>query len=109
MTFDFLVETYATERVKVVSVWSEFRDGDLAVRPRLDDPRGRSVREQMVHQCVNEDAWFRSMLGIDVGGTPLPQLETRMEFMRRYAENSGRRLAMLQQMNEAWWGEIVTF
>ena len=50
MTFDFLTDTYATERVKVVSVWSEFRDGDLAVRPRFGDPRGRSVREQMVHQ-----------------------------------------------------------
>ena len=47
-----LVETYATERVKVVSVWSEFRAEDLAIRPREGDPRGRSVLEQMVHQCV---------------------------------------------------------
>jgi uncharacterized damage-inducible protein DinB len=109
MTFDFLVDTYATERVKLVSVWSEFRDGDLAIRPRAGDPRGRSVREQMVHQCVNEDAWFRSMLGIDIGRSPLPQLETRMEFIRRYAEDSRRRLATLQQMDEPWWGRIVDF
>jgi len=34
MRYAFLVETYGTERVKVVSVWSEFRDEDLAVRPR---------------------------------------------------------------------------
>jgi hypothetical protein len=44
--------TYATERVKVVSVWSEFRDADLPVRPREGDPRGRSVHELMVHQCM---------------------------------------------------------
>src|SRR5688572_18307181 len=62
MIYDFLVETYATERVKVVSVWSEFTDVDLAVRPRSGDPRGRSVHEHMVHQCVSEDAWFRNML-----------------------------------------------
>jgi hypothetical protein len=29
MKYDFLVETYETERIKVVSVWSEFRDEDL--------------------------------------------------------------------------------
>jgi hypothetical protein len=37
MRYAFLVETYATERVKVVSVWSEFRDEDLPVRPRESD------------------------------------------------------------------------
>jgi hypothetical protein len=73
MRYDFLVDTYATERVKVVSVWSEFRDQDLAFRPRLDDPRGRSVREHMVHQCVSEDLWFRNMLGIDVGAPRCPR------------------------------------
>src|SRR4029077_12424639 len=65
MSYDFLVETYASERIKVLSVWSEFRDEDLPFRPRLDDPRGRSLREQMIHQCVSEDLWFRTMLAID--------------------------------------------
>jgi len=46
MKYEFLIETYATERLKVVSVWSEFRDSDLAVRPSAVDVRGRSVREQ---------------------------------------------------------------
>ncbi len=59
MRYDFLVETYETERIKVVSVWSEFRDEDLPVRPRGGDSRGRSVREQMVHQCVAEDSGKR--------------------------------------------------
>ena len=53
MPYDFLVDAYATERIKVVSVWSEFRDDDLPVRPHPSDPRGRSVHEQMVHQCVS--------------------------------------------------------
>jgi len=38
MRYEFLVETCETERIKVVSVWSEFRDEDLAVRPRAGDP-----------------------------------------------------------------------
>ena len=109
MRYEFLVETYETERVKVVSVWSEFRDEDLPVRPRADDPRGRSVREQMVHQCVSEDLWFRTMLGIDVGAPPLPAQETRLEFIKRYAEDSGKRLKALQGKDEAWWEESVKF
>ena len=91
MRYLFLVDTYATERVKVVSVWSEFRDRDLALRPKQDDRRGRSVHEQMVHQCVSEDLWSRNMLGIDVSAPPLPREETRLEFIAaisRTAENA---------------------
>ncbi len=109
MRYDFLVETYGTERIKVVSVWSEFRDEDLRVRPNKSDPRGRSVLEQMVHQCVSEDLWFRNMLGIDVGAPPLPTLETRMEFIRRYVEDSDKRLAALQGTDEAWWEANTKF
>ena len=109
MRYDFLVETYETERVKVLSVWSEFRDDDLAVRPRHDDPRGRSVREQMVHQCVSEDTWFRGMLGIDVGAPPLPRLEWRIEFIKRYAEDSAKRLDVLRRTDERWWEDLTTF
>ncbi|HTP67512.1 MAG TPA: DinB family protein [Dongiaceae bacterium] len=109
MRYEFLIETYATERIKVVSVWSEFREEDLPMRPRRDDARGRSVREQMIHQCVSEDLWFRNMLKIDVGAPPLPQEETRNEFIRRYAEDSGKRLRVVENKDEAWWESQTTF
>jgi uncharacterized damage-inducible protein DinB len=109
MNYDFLVESYETERVKVLSVWSEFKDDDLPVRPRPDDPRGRSVHEHMVHQCASEDVWFRNMLGIDIGAPPLPPQETRIAFIRHYAEQSGTRLARLRQTEERWWEELTTF
>jgi uncharacterized damage-inducible protein DinB len=109
MRYDFLVETYETERIKVVSVWSEFRDEDLPVRPRPSDPRGRSVHEQMVHQCVSENLWFVNMLGIDVNAPPLPSAETRIEFMKRYAEDSGKRLAALRGRVESWWESETKF
>jgi uncharacterized damage-inducible protein DinB len=109
MKYGFLVETYGTERIKVVSVWSEFRDEDLPVRPRAADPRGRSVHEQMVHQCVSENLWFVGMLGIDVGAPPLPATETRLEFMKRYAEDSGKRLAALLEKSEDWWESETKF
>ena len=109
MRYAFLVETYATERVKVASVWSEFRDEDMTVRPRSGDPRGRSVLEQMVHQCVSEDLWFRNMLGIDVGAPPLSAFEKRMDFIRRYAEDSEKRLARLRTKGDEWWEGETSF
>ena len=110
MRYDFLLDTYETERIKVISAWSMFTDQDLPVRPNAVDTRGRSLHEHMVHQCVSEDIWFRTMLGIDVGAPPLPKQEVRLEFMRRYAEDSGKRLAVLRTRDESWWeGETAFF
>jgi uncharacterized damage-inducible protein DinB len=107
--YDFLVETYATERIKVLSVWSEIQGGDMPFRPNQNDARGRSFLEQMVHQCVSENLWLTSMLKIDVAAPPLPHPETRVEFIRRYAEDSGKRLAALEGKNEAWFESETLF
>jgi len=109
MRYQFLIDTYETELLKVVSVWSMFHNEDLPFRPHPTDRRGRSVREHMVHQCMSEDGWFKNMLGIDVGAPPLPVSETRMEFIRRYAEDAGRRLAALRTRDDAWWEDEAGF
>jgi uncharacterized damage-inducible protein DinB len=109
MRYDFLIDSYDTERIKTLSVWSEFRDDDLRVRPRTDDARGRSVLEHLVHQCISENNWFRDMLGIDVDAPPLPAIETRIEFIRRYAEDSSRRVERLRGTDDAWWESSAMF
>ena len=96
MTYRFVADTYETERIKVLSVWSMFKDEELPARPHPEDARGRSVHEQMVHQCVSENFWFKQILGVGVGAPPLPEIETRIEFIRRYAEDSSRRLDELR-------------
>lgn len=109
MRYEFLVDTYETERLKTLSVWSMFEDRDLPVRPHARDKRGRSVQEQMVHQCVSEDLWFRKTLGIDIDRPPLPSPETRTAFIERYAEDSRRRLEALRKTGDSWWEETVAF
>jgi len=104
--YDFLVDTYETERVKTLSVWSQFNDADLPYRP---DPRARSPHEHMVHQCMSEDLWMRTMLGIDLGEPPLPPDETRLAFLRRYAEASERRLETLRRKPDDWFQETARF
>ena len=109
MRYDFLIDTYESERLKVVSAWSMFTDDDLAVRPNAADRRGRSLQEHMVHQCVGEDTWFRTMLGIDVAAPPLPKEEVRLEFIRRYEEDSRRRVLALRSKDEGWWEAETAF
>jgi uncharacterized damage-inducible protein DinB len=109
MRYGFLIDTYETERIKVIGVWNMFQDDDLPRRPHPSDPRGRSVHEQMVHQCLSEDLWFRTMLGIDVGSSPLPPQESRLNFMERYAEYSGKRLAALRDKDDSWWEANANF
>jgi uncharacterized damage-inducible protein DinB len=109
MQYEFLIDTYRTERIKVLGVWSMFRDEHLSFRPHPEDRRGRSVREQMVHQCVSEDFWFRTMLGIDIGAPPLPTVEFRLDFIEKYAKDSLKRLELLQPKPELWWSEMVEF
>jgi len=109
MRYEFLIDTYETEILKVLSVWSMFDDADLPVRPHPSDRRGRSVLEQMIHQCASEDAWFRTMLGIDVGAPTLPAIEQRIEFISRYRADSEKRLAQLKLQNDAWWEADAAF
>ena len=104
--YDFLLDTYDTERLKTLSVWSQFRDEDLSFRP---EPRARTPLEQMVHQCVSEDGWMKGMLGIDLGEPPLPPEETRMGFLQKYADASGRRLALLREQTDDWFEGITRF
>ena len=108
MRYQFLVDTYETERLKVLSMWSMFRDDDLETRPHVSDRRGRSAREQMVHQCMSENIWFSTMLGIDVGAQPLPEEESREEFIRRYAKDSAKRLDALRTKDEGWWPKTTS-
>ena len=107
--YAFLVDTYETEILKVLSVWAMFEDGDLPFRPHATDRRGRSVLEQMVHPSVSENLWFESMLGISVTGAPLPPQETRRAFLESYARNASLRLEALRGKPDTWWEERVPF
>ncbi len=104
--YTFLAETYATERLKTLSVWAHFGDADLGFRP---EPRARTPLEHMVHQCVSEDVWMQRMLGIDAGLPPLPEREDRLGFLEHYAAASERRLERLHAMPAEWFGEETRF
>ena len=104
--YEFLIETYRTERIKTLSVWSEFSDENMNYRP---DTRARTPHEHMVHQCVSEDNWMKNMLDIETNEAALPSLETRIEFIKWYAKLSEIRLQDLRRKSEDWFEEETKF
>ena len=106
MNFDFLLDTYQTERLKTLSTWAQFHDSDLAFRP---EPRARTPHEHMVHQCLSEDAWMAQMLDLSIDWPKLPASETRLGFLEHYAEASRLRLARLKALPSSWFEVGTTF
>ncbi len=104
--YRFLADTYATERLKTLSVWSQWGDGELDLRLH---PKLRTPREHMVHQCVSEDVWMRTMLGIESGLPLLPAREEKLELLRHYASASESRLAFLLEKEDAWFEAETQF
>jgi hypothetical protein len=49
------------------------------------------------------------MLGIDVAAPPLPETETRLMFIKRYGEDSGKRVAALRATADNWWEQTAPF
>jgi hypothetical protein len=55
-TYDFLLDTYETEILKILGIWSSFPEASLEFRPH---PKSRSVLEQMEHQVQSEGRWMK--------------------------------------------------
>jgi uncharacterized damage-inducible protein DinB len=104
--FEFLVDTYRTERLKTLSVWSQVPDARMTYRA---EPRARTPLEHMVHQCMSEDAWMRNMLGVAISLPPLPARETRLDFLNHYAACSTERLTALEAKADVWFLESTQF
>lgn len=104
--YDFLVESYRTERLKTLGVWAQVPEARMDSRV---EPRARTPREHMVHQCTSEENWMRGMLGLVVSRPPLPAVETRDAFLEHYAALSAERLAQLAERDEAWFEEEAAF
>ena len=104
--YEFLVETYRTERLNILGTWSQSPYDRMRFRP---EKRARSPLEHMVHQCVSENNWMRDMLGIAIAQPPLPAEETRDGFVAHYDRASAERLQALAQKPDDWFEETTRF
>lgn len=106
--FQHLLDTYASETNKVVSVWRAFSSADLGFRPH---PRSSAVEEIMKHQLLSERRFFGEFLGLPEPPTAeiLPADRTPDDYARRMAELAAPRLDFLAGQADAWWLTRVAF
>jgi len=107
--FQHLLDTYASETSKVVSVWRQFVPENMNYKP---NEKSSSVHEIMKHQLLSERRFFAEFIGLP--GEPeaaaiLPGELTPEAFRRRNEELCKPRLERLASREEPWWLETVPF
>jgi uncharacterized damage-inducible protein DinB len=106
--FQHILDTYASETNKVVSVWGDFSDADLSFRPH---PKSSTVLEIMKHQLLSERRFFGEFLGSPEpeAAVVLPGELSVASLRERMVQLALPRLKFLAERNEAWWLETAFF
>jgi len=106
--FQHLLDTYASETDKVISVWRCFSAADMEFRPH---PKSSMVADILKHQLLSERRFFGEFVG-----TPEPPpaqvLPPALEiaaYTQRMEELARARLAFFAGQNSDWWMEDVPF
>jgi uncharacterized damage-inducible protein DinB len=106
--FQHLLDIYASETNKVISVWHQFSVDDLSYRPH---PRSSTVEEIMKHELLSARRFFGEFLGTPEPAPPqvLPRGETPQAYANRLCELARPRLEFLAAQTESWWLTRVRF
>jgi len=100
--FQHMLDTYTSETNKVVSVWREFGDDDLAYRPH---PRSTAVGDILKHQLLSERRFFGEFIGVPepAPADVLPPTWTLATAIDRLTELARARLPVLAVQSREWW------
>ena len=104
-SYGFLLDTYATEILKITGIWRAFPETAMDYRPH---PKSRSVIEQMEHQVQSEGRWMKTMLDLDTGD-PNPAERSKQGFIAKYEADARRRLEILRGQPDEWWRQTTSF
>src|SRR5436190_363544 len=109
-TFQHVVQTYASETNKTVSMWSAVPVAVLDFKPC---EKSNPIRTILVHQILSERRFFAQFVGTEetpveallpTGATP-----TTQAYIEKYVWLARQRLPQLAQGDAAWWLELRPF
>jgi len=100
--FQHMLDTYASETNKVISLWRAFESADMAFQPNA---RSMNVEEIMKHQLLSERRFFGEFLGASEQPPEsiLPIGKTPEAYAERMRELALPRLTYLAEREEQWW------
>lgn len=100
--FQHMLDTYASETNKVISLWRAFEPADMTFQPHI---RSRNVEDIMKHQLLSERRFFGEFLGLPEQPPEmiLPTGKTPDAYAKRMGELASPRLYYLAERQEEWW------
>jgi len=106
--FQHLLDTYASETDKVISVWRNFAQEDMDFRPH---PKSSTVAEILKHQLLSERRFFGEFVGTPEppASEVLPKTPEISAYIQRMEELARARLAFLAPQTPEWWMQNVPF
>jgi len=106
--FQYMLDTYASETNKVLTVWRCFKDTDLDYKPHA---RSSTVLEILKHQLLSERRFFGEFISTPepAPANVLPEQNTVDAYCRRFRELAAQRLDFLAKQSSEWWHVVVPF
>jgi uncharacterized damage-inducible protein DinB len=108
--FQHVLQTYASEANKTVSVWRAVPDDLLDFRPH---EKTNPIRTILVHQLLSERRFFAQFVGTEEPPVeellPAGERPVVQAYLEKYVWLVKRRLPQLAQGTAAWWLESRLF
>lgn len=106
--FQHLLDTYASETNKVISVWRCFTEDDFGFRPHQ---KSSTVLDIFKHQLLSERRFFGEFIATPepAAAEVLPGETTVAAYCNRLAELARQRLEFVASQSADWWMADVPF
>ena len=106
--FQHLLDTYAGETHKVISVWHGFSPEDMAFRPH---PKSSTVADILNHELLSERRFFGEFVGTPEppAADVLPKTTDLSAYVQRKEQLARPRLAFFATQTADWWMQDVPF
>lgn len=107
--FQHVIDTYASETSKVVSIWRQFHSDDMSYKPA---ELSSTVLDIMKHQLLSERRFFAEFIELPdepEAGAALPSQLTPEAFWKRHRELCLPRLERMAICSDKWWLERRPF
>jgi uncharacterized damage-inducible protein DinB len=106
--FQHLLDTYASETDKVISVWRCFAQDDLNFRPH---PKSSTVADILNHELLSERRFFGEFVGTPEPSAAdvLPKIQELSAYLQRKEQLARPRLAFFAAQTADWWMQDVPF
>jgi uncharacterized damage-inducible protein DinB len=108
--FQHVLDTYASEANKTVSMWRAVPDDQLDFKPHA---KTNSIRTILVHQLLSERRFFAQFVGTEEPSVeellPIGEKPSGAAYTEKYVWLVKRRLPQLATGTAAWWLESRPF